>query len=111
MDTCQKYDQAQSEHCDCVDETKADETRTQLVRHFYETHNPEGVDKVEGLMEKVDSSKKMVGLLLKLIKRYYPKTIREVKKADDPKMREMMQGITVTSHPPENKENLKFTDL
>ena len=88
MDKCQKYDSEQYSHCECVASDKAPAKRQQVLRGFYKKFNPEAMDKVEGLAKKADSPRKMVGLLMKLYKKY-PKVIKRTK---DPQQ-EMMDKI------------------
>ena len=75
---CQTYDDAQKSACECVDEDEVEGKRLAVITSFYETHSPESVDKAAGLVKKADTSKKMAGLLTKLIKKY-PDSITKVK--------------------------------
>jgi hypothetical protein len=88
MDGCQRYDQEQYKHCECVPKDSVQKKRERVIRAFYKKYNPENVDKVSGLIQKVDTTAKMVGLLLKLYKKY-PTVIQKVK---DPQQ-EMMEKI------------------
>ena len=99
MDGCQRYDQEQYQHCECVAKDSVQTKRERVIRAFYKKYNPESVDKVSGLMQKVDTTAKMVGLLLKLYKKY-PSVIQKVK---DPKQ-EMMEKMMKESRD-NNKES------
>lgn len=98
MDGCQRYDQEQYKHCECVPKDLVQNKRERVIRAFYKKYNPESVDKVSGLMQKVDTTAKMVGLLLKLYKKY-PSVIQKVK---DPKQ-EMMEKMMKESRDKEAK--------
>ena len=76
--SCNRYDQEQYSHCECVDKDKAASKRERVIRSFYKKFNPDAVDKVQGLLKKVDTPSKMAGLLLKLVKKY-PEAIKKVK--------------------------------
>ena len=94
LDNCQRYEQEQYTHCECVPKDTVQSKRERVIRAFYKKFNPENVEKVAALVQKVDTPAKMVGLLLKLYKKY-PEVIKKVK---DPKQ-EMMEKIIK-----ENKE-------
>ena len=100
MDGCQRFDQLQSKHCECVPKDKVQTKRERVIRAFYKKFNPENVDKVSGLIQKVDTTAKMVGLLLKLYKKY-PAVITRVK---DPKQ-EMMEKMMKESREREEDED------
>jgi hypothetical protein len=88
MDNCQRYDQEQQSHCECVSKDMVQKKRERVIRAFYKKFNPESIDKVASLIQKVDTPAKMVGLLMKLYKKY-PDVIQKVK---DPQQ-EMMEKI------------------
>jgi len=88
MDQCQQYNAEQGAHCQCIKKSDVASKRERVLRNFYKKFNPDSVDKVPGLMKKVDSARKMAGLLTKLYKKY-PSVIKKVK---DPQQ-EMMEKI------------------
>jgi Group XII secretory phospholipase A2 precursor (PLA2G12) len=88
MDNCQRYEQQQYTHCECVPKDTVQSKRERVIRAFYKKFNPENIDKVAVLVQKVDTPAKMVGLLLKLYKKY-PDVIQKLK---DPQQ-EMMEKI------------------
>lgn len=90
MDGCQRYDQEQYKHCECVAKDSVQKKRERVIRAFYKKYNPENVDKVSGLVQKVDTTAKMVGLLLKLYKKY-PSVIQKVKDPQQEMMEKMMK--------------------
>ena len=90
MDRCQRYDQEQYKHCECVPKNEVQKKRERVIRAFYKKYNPENIDKVSGLVEKVDTPAKMVGLLLKLYKKY-PTVIQKVKDSQQEMMEQMMK--------------------
>lgn len=90
MDTCQRYDQEQYTHCECVKKADAANKRERLLRAFYKKFNPDAVDKVPALAKKADTPAKMVGLLLKLYKRY-PEVIKKVKDPQQEYMEKIMR--------------------
>jgi len=78
MDNCQRYDQGQYSHCECVPKSEVPARRERVLRAFYKKYNPDGVDKVEALATKADTPARMVGLLMKLYKKY-PSVIKKIK--------------------------------
>ena len=76
--SCQRYDQAQYTHCECVEKSKAADKRERVLRSFYKKFNPGSVDKADGLAKKVDNSVKMAGLLMKLVIKY-PAAVKKMK--------------------------------
>lgn len=90
MDGCQRYDQEQYKHCECVPKDSVQKKRERVIRAFYKKYNPENVDKVSGLVQKVETTAKMVGLLLKLYKKY-PSVIQKVKDPQQEMMEKMMK--------------------
>ena len=92
MDKCQKYSAAQSEHCECVPTNRVTSRRTNVLEKFYKKFNPESIDKVPGLVAKVDSSRKMAGLLLQLYKKY-PHAIKKIKDPTQEMMEKMMRDV------------------
>ena len=90
MDGCQRYDQEQYKHCECAAKDSVQKKRERVIRAFYKKYNPENVDKVSGLVQKVDTTAKMVGLLLKLYKKY-PSVIQKVKDPQQEMMEKMMK--------------------
>lgn len=89
--SCGRYDAEQYKHCECVKKADASHKRERVLRAFYKKFNPEAVDKVPALAKKADSAGKMVGLLLKLYKKY-PDAIQKVKDPEDEYMERMMKG-------------------
>ncbi|KAI2507286.1 arachidonic acid secretion [Fragilaria crotonensis] len=90
MDKCQKYSAAQSAHCECVPTSRVTSRRTQVLEKFYKKYNPESIDKVPGLVAKVDSGRKMAGLLMQLYKKY-PHAIKKIKDPTQEMMEKMMK--------------------
>lgn len=75
---CQKFDQDQYTHCECVPKNRVGDKRERVLRNFYKKHQPESVSKVPGLAKKADTQSKFVGLLLKLVKKY-PQCVQKIK--------------------------------
>lgn len=96
MDKCQKYSSAQAASCECVPNDKVPSRHERLLRNFYKKYSPEStlsssLDKVPGLVKKVDSSpRKMAGLLLQLYKKY-PQAIKKIKDPQQEMMEKMMK--------------------
>jgi len=101
LDTCQRYDAAQYSNCECVPEKEAANRRERVLRAFYKKFNPDAVDKVPGLAAKADTPAKMVGLLLKLYKKY-PTVIKKVKDAQQEAMDKLMKEAAEKA---ENKDD------
>lgn len=108
MDNCQKYDQEQYAHCQCVKKgPDAADKRERVLRSFYKKYNPEAVDKVPALAAKADTSGKFVGLLLKLYQKY-PGVIQKIKDPQQEYMEKIMRdakksgGSTDDSNAAEN---------
>lgn len=90
LDQCQKYDQAQRSHCDCVPKDNVGKSRERVVRAFYKKYNPENIEKAASLAAKADTPTKFVGLLLKLVKKY-PQSIKRVKDPQQEYMERIMR--------------------
>jgi Group XII secretory phospholipase A2 precursor (PLA2G12) len=90
MDNCQRYDQEQYTHCECVKKADAAHKRERVLRAFYKKFNPDAVDKVPALAKKADTAGKMVGLLLKLYKKY-PEVIQKIKDPQQEYMEKIMR--------------------
>ena len=77
---CTKYDQGQRAGCECVKEKDLGSSRKEVLKKFYKSYNPDGLDekKIDGLLAKVDSAPKFSSLLQKLVGKY-PKSIKRVK--------------------------------
>jgi Group XII secretory phospholipase A2 precursor (PLA2G12) len=90
MDNCKRYDQAQYTHCECVSKDIVQKKRERVIRAFYKKYNPNQIDKVTTLVQKVDTPAKMVGLLLKLYKKY-PSVVQKVKDPQQEMMEKMMK--------------------
>lgn len=88
--SCKKYDDAQRSHCECVPKQEVPGKRERVLRAFYNKFNRESIDKVEGLAKKADTSTKMVGLLLKLYKKY-PEVIQKVQDPQQDYMEKIMK--------------------
>ena len=90
LDNCQKYDAAQASHCECVPKEDVSNKRERVLRAFYKKFNPEAMDKVPGLAAKADTPAKMVGLLLRLYKKY-PTVIKKRKDPQQEAMEKIMK--------------------
>jgi hypothetical protein len=94
LDTCQKYDEAQSSHCECVPKAEAAARRERIIRLFYKKFvPPDQIDKVAALAAKVvneESDSKFVGLLLKLYKKY-PQVIQTINDPQQEYMERVMK--------------------
>jgi hypothetical protein len=88
---CQKYDQAQYGACECVKKEKREEKRAAALRSFYKKFAPDGVDKVDALAKKVDSTSKLAALFRKLHTKY-PESIKVVIDDEMARMQDMMKG-------------------
>ena len=88
--SCNKFDSEQYAHCDCVKEADVGDRREQLLTKFYKKVNPESIQKVGSLMAKIDSSRKMASLLVKLYKKY-PQVIKKVKDPQQEELERMMK--------------------
>lgn len=75
---CNKFDEGQRANCDCVEKSKAPNRRKKAITQFYEKHNKSGLDKVNGLVEKANTTHKLANLFTKLVAKY-PKSITRVK--------------------------------
>ena len=112
MDACRKYDAEQYSHCDCVPKNQAPAKRQRVLRSFYKKYNPDSIDKVEGLAQKADTSRKMAGLLMKLYKKY-PQVIKQVKDPQQEMMERMMRDAEKTnsnSKEPATEEKVDESD-
>ena len=90
FDNCQKYDAAQSSHCECVPKAEVADKRERVLRAFYKKFSPEAVEKVPALAAKADTPAKMVGLLLRLYKKY-PTVIKKRKDPQQEAMEKIMR--------------------
>ena len=100
---CQKYDAAQHSHCECVPSAQAADRRERVLRAFYKKFSPEAVDKVPGLAAKADTPAKMVGLLLRLYKKY-PSVIQKVKDPQQEAMEKLMKDAGNRANSNEDEE-------
>lgn len=94
MSGCGKYNQGQQAGCKCVKEKDMEQSRKEVLRNFYKSYNPDGVDdtKIDSLLAKVDSPGKFSNLLQKLVAKY-PKSIKRVKAKDKDKGRQFMDDF------------------
>jgi hypothetical protein len=90
MDNCKRYEQEQYTHCECASKETVQKKRERVLRAFYKKFNPENMSKVSDLVKKVDTPAKMVGLLLKLYKKY-PDVIKKIKDPQQEMMEKVMQ--------------------
>eukprot|EP00537_Pseudo-nitzschia_pungens_P004607 CAMPEP_0172372596 /NCGR_PEP_ID=MMETSP1060-20121228/48391_1 /TAXON_ID=37318 /ORGANISM="Pseudo-nitzschia pungens, Strain cf. cingulata" /LENGTH=182 /DNA_ID=CAMNT_0013098667 /DNA_START=321 /DNA_END=869 /DNA_ORIENTATION=+ len=104
LETCQTYEAEQYSRCDCVASQDAPGRREDLLKKFYQKFSPESVEKARDLAKKADTTRKMATLVGKLVKKYYPKTI---KKIEDPnqKVMEMMKKKMDTEEVQDNGED------
>ncbi|KAL7558427.1 hypothetical protein ACA910_015769 [Epithemia clementina (nom. ined.)] len=94
--SCQRYDQEQYQHCECVEKKNVANKRERVLRSFYKKFNPENVDKVDGLIKKVDTASKMAGLMVKLVAKY-PSAIKKVKDPQQEYMERLMRDVNEKS--------------
>ncbi len=99
---CSAYEQAQNAGCECVKKTGAQEKRRRLLTNFYKKYNPEEVNKVENLLSKADSGKKLASLLLKLVAKY-PKSVKRVKDPKEAMMEELLKNQKASGSKPDSK--------
>lgn len=78
LDTCQRYNKEQSEHCECVPKESVESKREKVLRAFYNKFNKENVAKTPELAKKASTTAKMAGLMMKLYKKY-PQVIKKIK--------------------------------
>lgn len=103
---CKMYNEGQQSSCECVDEDEAEEKRLAVVTTFYETYSPESVDKAAGLVKKADTSKKMAGLLTKLIKKY-PQSVKRVKSDNQEMYEKIVKESAAKREEKEHAENVE----
>jgi len=103
--SCQQFDSDQNHHCECVASGKAaNEKRERVLRNFYKKYAPENIDKVPALMKKIENSRKMAGLLLKLYKKF-PKAIQKVKDPQQEMYEKLMKESKDAKSGEETKED------
>lgn len=90
---CGMYDQGQAQACECVPKNKREEKRAAALRSFYKKFAPDGLDKVDGLAKKVDTTAKLSALIRKLHAKY-PDSIKVVVDDEMARMQEMMRKAT-----------------
>jgi hypothetical protein len=99
--SCKRYDAEQYTHCECVPRADAAHKRERVLRAFYKKFNADAVDKVPALAKKADTTAKMVGLLLKLYKKY-PAVIQKIK---DPQQEYMEKMMRDAKNDPESEDD------
>eukprot|EP00934_Nitzschia_sp_Nitz4_P009015 Nitzschia sp. Nitz4//scaffold88_size82704//64517//65185//NITZ4_005304-RA/size82704-processed-gene-0.57-mRNA-1//1//CDS//3329559530//9005//frame0 len=67
---CKSFEDSQSNACDCVTDSRAAKRREQTVQSFYQSYNPQGLEKVSALAAKADTPSKLAGLFQKLLAKY-----------------------------------------
>jgi len=77
MGGCSERDAQQRRSCECVEKDKVGEKMERLLRNFYKKFNPEGMDKVEGLLKKVDGKRSIFNYILYGLVKKYPASIKK----------------------------------
>lgn len=103
LGNCRDFEEGQRTGCECVKTSKAGKIRGEIIKKFYKKFNPDGMGKVDALIEKVTDSKKFTALMLKLIKKY-PKSIRKVVNQQNRRMEDLMKDYKTQDMPPSPKE-------
>ena len=71
MSGCNEYDGQQRRVCECVEKDKLEEKMERVLRNFYKKYNPDGIDKVKGLVSKANGKRPMFSkILYGLVKKY-----------------------------------------
>jgi hypothetical protein len=93
---CSKYEQAQSQACDCVskDKDKHVVARKDVLEKFYKKYAPDSVHKVPDLAKKADTAAKLAVLMQKLVKKY-PESIQKIEDPKAAEMRKMMEDVKI----------------
>lgn len=89
MGGCQEFESHQRAHCDCVEKDKLEGKMERVLRNFYKKFNPDGIDKVKGLVKKADGKRANFNKILYSLVKKYPDAIKK-KKTD---MQGMMDGM------------------
>mmetsp|Transcript_4758 Transcript_4758/g.7218 ORF Transcript_4758/g.7218 Transcript_4758/m.7218 type:complete len:262 (+) Transcript_4758:120-905(+) len=117
ISTCAEFNTAQKENCECVKKDEVSEKRSEVVSGFYKKFNPSAAEKAGALAAKATDSKKLAGLLFKLVEKY-PKAIKKVKDPKQKMMEDMMSdgkfklnGEGSVKRNVDSEENIKVDDI
>jgi len=77
MGGCNEYDEHQRRTCECVDKDKVGDKMERVFRNFYKKFNPEGAEKVKGLVEKVQGKRSIFNKILYGLVKKYPAAIKK----------------------------------
>lgn len=75
---CNVYDNHQRQHCECIDKAKVGDKMERVMRNFYKKFNPDGIDKVKGLIEKTNGKRAVFNKILYGLVKKYPAAVKKV---------------------------------
>ena len=90
---CRSFNEGQVKGCECVPSSEAPERRKKILFSFYKKFNPENSHKVDSLAAKANDSKKLAGLLTKLIDKY-PEVVKSVEDPTQKYMEDLLKKGT-----------------
>jgi len=79
MNGCREFEMYQMRNCECVAKNKFAANMERVLRNFYKKYKPDGIGKVNSLVEKADGKTANFAIILKQLITKYPAAIKRKK--------------------------------